>query len=703
MRIKKPILTVFFLMVFAAFSVDHAVPQEDDMLEKMAADEELQQEFKWLKAETYVITASKVMENIKKAPASITVITDRRIRQMGARHLVDVLQRAVPSFDPAYGYVGAHGILVRKAFGTNADTILLMINSHPINNAGDSGFAWLHDTMIVENIKRIEVIRGPGSALYGASAFHGVINVITKEAEDIDGFELTARGGSWDTQQYNLLYGKSFSDLEVTFNFNYFKTHGFRSFVEEDYQTYIDEELYPPGVPPASLAPGRAKGNDEKYDVALNLKYKGLMFDGRYVDRERDLPLSWAANLTYKGVTPDYDYYLNLGYEKSIWKGLDLSGKVYRNLYYHSFDTQEYPPGFFPTPTGSTYMTNGLYSETSFGKAIINGIEIQATYKLTDSNTVVAGGTYEEHKQYGQSTSANFLPSPIPNTIIPLPSVQRWPDNLIEDTHKRNLKAFFLEDIWDITNDIRLTTGVRYDHYSDFGSEVSPRVGLTWQYIQGYDLKLLYGHAFRAPSFGELYQMAGGNPDLDAEQNDTYEISLGADFTPSLNSRVTFYHREAEDLIVFGSLFPPWNFENQGRSRDQGIEVEAKYDFGKGTYVAADYNYYSIKSGTLTSSYRANLMTNIRLSRYLNFYADCQYADSLGRLPGDTRDDPPSYTLVNATLIAKKFLKNYKGFELRASVYNLLDKEWKFGTVQEIAKEMEAPGIHYLLEIKYTF
>ena len=238
----KTVLTVLALIVFAIINVDLAFCQDDQTLKKMAADEDLEQEMAWLKAETYVITASKVKETIKKAPASISVITDKQIRQMGARDLSDVL-RAVPGFRVGSFYVG-HGVFsarsTRKGISAN---ILIMINSHPINDVVTGGATYVHDTLLIDNIKRIEFIRGPGSALYGSNAYNGVINVITKEAEDIDGFELTARGGSWDTQQYNLLYGKTFSDLEVAFNFNYFKTHGHRAFIEEDFQTQIDQQV----------------------------------------------------------------------------------------------------------------------------------------------------------------------------------------------------------------------------------------------------------------------------------------------------------------------------------------------------------------------------------------------------------------------------------------------------------------------------
>jgi len=164
---------------------------------------------------------------------------------------------------------------------------LNMINSHPIYDVYSQGlWQWGHATMPMDNVKRIEFVRGPGSALYGAGAYDGVINVITKGAEDIDGVEVTARGGSWDTQQYNLLFGKTISGLEAVLNFNYFKTHGHRAFIKEDHWTYwdrINALLY--GLPPISLAPGYTKGDEEKYDLALNLKFKGFTLDGRYVDR----------------------------------------------------------------------------------------------------------------------------------------------------------------------------------------------------------------------------------------------------------------------------------------------------------------------------------------------------------------------------------------------------------------------------------
>ena len=708
MIIMKAIIAVFILIVFAIINPGQVFCQDD--LSSEIKDPELEQEFKWLKAETFVITASKVMENIKKAPASITVITDKQIRQMGARNLTDVLWRTVPSVNFSKPSFERNEVIIVR--GTTAlSSVLLLINGHPVTRAFGGDWRYLYDDLIIDNIKRIEVIRGPGSALYGANAYHGVINVITKEAEDIDGVELTARGGSYDTQQYNLLYGKTFSDLEVAFDFNYLKTHGFRGLIEEDFQTQLDQIWVPLGFAPASLAPGRTNSDLEKYDTQLTLNYKGFKFDGKYTDKKYDHPTSWTSALTNKTIYDGKGYSLTLSYETRIWEGLDLYGKVYRNKDEGTGDNQWFPPGHVtrtpnpapPPPFIPVVMPDGLLWNPKL-ESTRTGIEFQTTYKMSDSNTIVVGASYEDQKAEKIPVWANFLPTGVPGVIIPLPSVQKWPEGLSMGTEKINFKAFFLEDIWDITDDLRLTLGARYDYYSDFGGELSPRVGLTWEYMKGYDLKLLYGHAFRAPNFLELFDFSSGNADLDPETIDAYEISFGAEFTRNFNSRITLYHIETEDRIIPSSGTQLFNWANQGSSRTQGVELEMRYDFGRGTYLAGNYYYFKRKTGNKGNQHNAKIMANIRLSRYLNFHVDGRFIDSIERFrPGDTRDDVSGYGLVNATLIAKKFLKGYEGLELRGSVYNLLDKDWVTPTDQQIPNDMPRPGINFLLEMRYKF
>jgi len=692
----------FFLIVSLLFIL-HSIPvhSQEDLPVPSTADDVLEEELRYLQAETYVITPSRIPENIKKTASSISVITDRQIRQMGARNLADVLQ-TVPGMNYWYDWLGTHKITIRGVTRDQANLVLIMVNGHSLHDNYTGGAGLNFDTIQLDNVKRIEILRSPASAVYGANAL-GVINIITKEAEDVDGWELTARGGSYDTQQYNLLYGKTFNELEVAFNYNYFNTHGFNGHLDRDALSVSPSIINRK----ASLAPGRLKGDEEKYDVALNLKYKGFTFDGRYVDRERDQPVGVFSILNNKSTLSPKDYYLNLSYEKTLWECLDLFGKVYRNHHRERGDAQYYPPGAaLLTPVGPVIMREGVIGIDSF-KNNRTGFEIQTTYRMGDSNTAVVGITYEEMKQYDVNWRANVLLTPLPNVFIPLPSVRDLSDiQNYNRSAKRNLKAFFFEDIWDITDDIRLTVGVRYDDYSDFGSEVSPRAGLVWEFKKGYDLKLLYGHAFRAPSFLEQYAILTGNPDLDPETFDTYEVSLGAEFTSSLRGRVTWYHTEGDDVI--GALFT--EFVNIANVRFQGVEAEMKYDFGRGTYLTMNYHYKrSISPHTQTRPlwisprHTGNIMANIRLSKYLNFYTACHIEDGFRRDKGDPRDNMSGYAIINTTLIAKKFLKEYEGLELRGSIYNLFDKDYTSPTLPGLPDDMPRPGRHFLVEVKYKF
>ena len=96
-------------------------------------------------------------------------------------------------------------------------------------------------------------------------------------------------------------------------------------------------------------------------------------------------------------------------------------------------------------------------------------------------------------------------------------------------------------------------------------------------------------------------------------------------------------------------------------------------------------------------------MANIRLSKYLNFYASCHIEDGFRRDRGDDRSDASGYGIVNATLIAKKFLKGYEGFEVRGSVYNLFDKDYVSPQIPSLPQDMPRPGRNFIVEVSYKF
>ncbi|MBW2635034.1 MAG: TonB-dependent receptor, partial [Deltaproteobacteria bacterium] len=290
-------------------------------------------------------------------------------------------------------------------------------------------------------------------------------------------------------------------------------------------------------------------------------------------------------------VSDTIDYYLNLKYEATLWEGIDLFAKIYRNHHELSGPGIQIPGGAYRSWFGDAPFD--LIQDYRV-KGNRTGFEVQTNYETGSTNTIIAGITFEEQEQYDVELYANFLDDgTVFSSIRDVSDMQ----NHNRDA-TRDFKAVFLEDIWNVTNNFRLTVGGRYDYYSDFGDHFSPRAGLTWEYIKGYDLKLLYGHAFRAPSFAELYAQYYGNPDLGPETVDTYELSLGAQFTPPFGGRATFYRSDMKDGIgmdvVDGGLV---HWDNVAEVKYERFEFELKYNFRRGNYLAANYTYQTFDFG----------------------------------------------------------------------------------------------------------
>jgi iron complex outermembrane receptor protein len=155
------------------------------------------------------------------------------------------------------------------------DKILFMIDSHSLNrNIFGSGLYWHAQTLPVENIKQVEVVRGPGSALYGNSAFLATINVITRDADEITGLELKAGGGSFDTVKGNLVGAVSLEDkLTVSGSFDHYRSDGPKLRVESDVLRGT----------PWSMAPGETHLGVEQTDAFLKASYGDLFFRGHYI------------------------------------------------------------------------------------------------------------------------------------------------------------------------------------------------------------------------------------------------------------------------------------------------------------------------------------------------------------------------------------------------------------------------------------
>lgn len=177
-----------------------------------------------------------------------------------------------------------------------------------------------------------------------------------------------------------------------------------------------------------------------------------------------------------------------------------------------------------------------------------------------------------------------------------------------------------------------LTMGIRHDHYSDFEGTTNPRIGFVWNFMHNATLRLLYGQAFRAPAFNELYltnnSIAVGNPNLKPETIRTYEIGLGYKFTDMISTNVNYFFnvmRAGIALRPLSSSVEAQTFDNIKGSNVQGIEFEAKADFSNiwnGAYAFANYTYVDAESKgdplPDVPKHKGNVGINVRLGKHLN-------------------------------------------------------------------------------------
>ncbi len=256
-----------------------------------------------------------------------------------------------------------------------------------------------------------------------------------------------------------------------------------------------------------------------------------------------------------------------------------------------------------------------------------------------------------------------------------------------------------------------MTVGVRYDNFTRFGGTTNPRVGLVWRFTEDAYLKLLFATAFRAPNFREMFlqnnPLLEGNSNLDPEKINTYEFQVGKNFTKYISGSMNFFYNRTRDIIVLkpqpGSTI--LKYQNSGGTRVAGVEMEIKADFGYDNYAYANYTYQDAKDTDDRDrlldipEHKANFGVNIGVTKYINANIHTFVSGRRPREIGGTRDDLPSYALVNCTLIGKNFMDN---FEIRGSVQNLFDKDYADPSGL-VPSNHPQPGRSFMVELRFGF
>lgn len=622
---------------------------------------------------------------ISRAPAIATVITAEDIKEIGATDLDQVLE-TVPGLHVARNPRGYNPIYTfRGIFSQFNPQVLVLINGIPITNlfVGDRNQVW--GGMPVQSISRIEVIRGPGSAIYGANAFAGVINIITKTREDIGGTEIGGRAGSFNSWDGWGLHGGSWSGFDVAVMLEYGDTNGQRRIIDADSQIFFDSQFNTD----ASLAPGPVNLQRENLDLRLDISREYWRLRAGLQRRQnvgtgvgvaealdpngRLSSDRWNADLTYHNpafFSESWDVTAQLSY-------FDTSQEVERNV-------RLFPPGAdFNNAPGVDFPEGVIGNPEVFERHA--RFKMSAFYAGFEKHQIHTGAGMHYGDLYDIKEAKNYGFDSKTGLPRPLGSLREVTGDLsqvfLREGDRKNYYIFF-QDVWNFANDWEFTAGVRYDHFSDFGDTVNPRLALVWATRYNLTTKLLYGRAFRAPSFAELFNINNpvviGSPTLDPETIETTELAF--DYRPTNVTRLalSLFHYRWDDIIQF-ALRPQTNMnvaQNAGKQKGFGMELEADWKLTNNFRLLGNYAFqHSTDEKTGKNAGYApqhqiyvrgiwEFLPHWRLTPQVNWIV------ARSRAAGDHRPAIDDYSIFDLTLRRTAFQEHW---EIAFSVRNLFD------------------------------
>lgn len=674
-----------------------------------------------------LISATGSQLPIHKAPAVASIITAEDIEKIGATDLNQVLE-TVPgvhvilnpllSVGRFWSFRGIHA-------STGMKGVLLLMNGVPINSIY-TGNIPQYCIIPVADISRVEVIRGPGSAVHGADAFGGTINIITKDAHEINGYRAGLRGGSFNTYDAWAQYGGSLLGWNVALSMEYQRSDGDDGrIIEADNQSRFDGRF----GSDASLTPAEMLTNYEVFNghIDLNKDYWDLRLWTWFL-KDGGSGADPSQSVTQVEDAVNYDQYLaEIEYTNpelfTNWEMRFYSSFLYRSLLNKWV---MFPPGaVLPIgDDGNAFTGNNLVTFTDgyIGQPGYDdkeaAIEGSAFYTGFNNHRIRSGAGFKffdltatEKKNFGPSVINGTQPV-VDGTLTDLTGS---PYAYIPDK-ERKLWYLFLQDEWHFAKKWELTAGVRYDHFSDFGDTINPRLALVWETRYDFTTKLLYGRAFRAPSFQELYVQNNplflGNDELNPQTIDTVELAFDYQLKSNLRTILNMFAYETKEIIAVlpdkdadGNPMGTRTFHNAGTEIGYGFEIEVDWEVTDTIHLNGNFAFqHSEDKDTGEETPDApgiQLYLNPHWKFYPNWSLDAQiyWIGDRVRAESDTREEIDDYALVNMTLRRKNIFKHW---DIALAVRNLFDEDAR-EPAANIPDDYPMEGLSFYGEVRFHY
>jgi len=662
------------ISLYLSLHIQLAISAEHEDLSDIYGDEE------------FISIASGILQPISKAPSVASVITADTIKKIGATDIDEILE-TVPGLHIARNSIGYQPTYIFRGISSDFNPqVLMLINGIPITNLfhGDRNLIW--GGMPVEAISRIEIIRGPGSAIYGADAFSGTINIITKKGSQIDGTEIGVRSGNYNTTDLWIQTSKELGSFNLNGTIEFHNTNGSHEKINSDSQSILDEL----SGTTASLSPGSVSQERENIDSRFSLLYKNFNFNiGLQLRNDAGIATGIAQALDPKGRASSARYntdlsYSNLNFTDNI--GVKASISYLQTSQKVEKDFILLPPGTTGSPLNPYPYPDGIIGNPEVYERHYRA-NLTGTFRGIERHELMGGMGYYFGEIYKTKEEKNFGIDPSTGFPIfpgsPLVDVSDTPFVFLEENEREN-SFVFVQDVWHLADDWELTTGIRFDHYSDFGDTTNPRVALVWSARHNLTIKALYGEAFRAPSFAETGEQANpaflGNSKLEPETLKSYELAFNYKPTYDLTLDLNLFQYYWKDIIQFipDAGGTTRTAQNTGEQDGRGVELEASWQVNGYLSVLSNYSWQK-SDDELNNADAANapeqqfyIRANTSLPSGWNFSLQANRVMDRNRAFDDPRGNIDDYTTVDLS-IRKTFLTDK--LELALITKNILNDD----------------------------
>jgi iron complex outermembrane receptor protein len=622
------------LQVFAAFA--YAQSQVDQDLMSMNLED---------LSRVKVFSASRHFEDARRAPSSVSIITASDIRRNGWRTLGEALS-SLRSFYTSYDrnnlFLGVRGFMRPGDYNSR---VLLLLNGHRMNDGVYSGAAIGTGFSIdLDLVDHIEVVRGPGSSLFGTNAMYGVINVITRTVGSETAIETADDTGSFLSRASRVTVAAGQGKRSALLSASYDKNPG-------------QSSLFFPQFASPSTNNGYAENMDgTRFDtVFADLRSGSFHLQGTFSDNMKRFPTATSGALFNNPAdwVEGTRAFVDASWHKTAWSGTGIDIR----LFYDNFESVGSAAVKYPPMPGTIFGHTKTRSDSA-------GAEANVTHEF-GTFRITAGADY----QY--SLRVLFR-----NIVVGEGDISRT-DNTPW------FAAVYGDAEFNFTPHLILHAGGRFDQYSTFGGAVNPRFALVYTPGTHTAVKYILGKAFQAPSAAAQFYSDPINflpppVKLLPEQILSNELVLEQNVRPWISVTADGFYNELHNLITEVPAKTPgfvW-VVNDGRVDAKGLEFEVAAERPSGLGARASYTVTATSdTGVYTRPVnapvtQAKLNGTSPLSRHAFASLEVKYVGPMTDYRG-TR--VPSYVLPNITVNTNSL---WGGWVFSSSVYNATKRRW---------------------------